>query len=227
MCQDLSADLHVFGSYVTGHLPRAHPLVADTTHDDRSLECIWLGNELNTLNFLMWRFKLKKVYTMSDPRHFDTILPFLQPGDVGHKLISPPMTLKRCIRHPPLGISDPTTTTQARSRGSSSLSPVSSTLIPSSDSGENISLPDQGEQGIIQTSESSDRTDRIADMVDNLLYENDLTLKQHKTFKQAEDTPPEVVIQYLMLTLLAKILVYHKHVLTLSCSFLQVDSEYF
>jgi hypothetical protein len=30
----------------------------------------------------MWSFKHKKVYTMSDPRHFDTILPFLQPGDV-------------------------------------------------------------------------------------------------------------------------------------------------
>ncbi len=23
---------------------------------------------------------------MSDPPHFDTILPFLQPGDVGHKI---------------------------------------------------------------------------------------------------------------------------------------------
>ena len=28
----------VFGSYVTGHLPRTHPIVADTTHDDRVLE---------------------------------------------------------------------------------------------------------------------------------------------------------------------------------------------
>jgi hypothetical protein len=60
MTHDLDADLHVFGSYVTGHLPRAHPLVADTTHDDRALEGIWLGNELNTPNFLMWIFKHKK-----------------------------------------------------------------------------------------------------------------------------------------------------------------------
>jgi hypothetical protein len=37
---NLVADLHVFGSYVTGHLPRVHPLVADTTHDDRTLEVI-------------------------------------------------------------------------------------------------------------------------------------------------------------------------------------------
>jgi hypothetical protein len=84
----------------------------------------------------------------------------------------------------------------------------------------------QGEQGKIQTSESSDRTDRIADMGDNLLCENDLTLKQHKAFKQTEDVPPEVVIQYLKPTLLTKILVYHKHVLTLTCSFLQVDNTH-
>ena len=35
---DLAKDLHVFGSYVTGHLPRTHPFVVDTTHDDRVVE---------------------------------------------------------------------------------------------------------------------------------------------------------------------------------------------
>ena len=35
----------------------------------------------------------------------------------------------------------------------------------------------------MQTSESSDGTDRIAGMEDDLLCENDLTLKQHKDFK--------------------------------------------
>ncbi len=54
----LSKDLHVFGSYVTGHLPRAHPVI----------------------------FKHKKVMKMSDPKHFDPILPFLQPTDVPHKI---------------------------------------------------------------------------------------------------------------------------------------------
>ncbi len=42
----LSKDLHVFGSYVTGHLPRAHPFVTDTTHDDRAVEGVWFGNDL-------------------------------------------------------------------------------------------------------------------------------------------------------------------------------------
>ena len=161
---------------------------------------------------------------MSDPRHFDTILPFLQPGDVGHKIDLTVDDIAKMLAASASCISAPTTAIQTRSRGSSSLVPVSSTLTPSSDLGENVPLPDQGEQGIIQTSESSDRTARIADMVDNLLRENDLTLKQHKAFKQAENVPPAAVIQYLKPTLLAKILVYHKHVLTLPCSFLQVDN---
>ncbi len=40
MRHNLMKDLHVFGSYVTGHLPREHPHVADTTHDDRAIPSI-------------------------------------------------------------------------------------------------------------------------------------------------------------------------------------------
>ncbi len=45
---NLVNDLHVFGSYVTGHLPRVHPHVADTTHAE---EVVFLGNDLTTPNF--------------------------------------------------------------------------------------------------------------------------------------------------------------------------------
>ena len=83
---DLVKDLHVFGSYVTGHLPRTHPFVVDTTHDDRAVEGVWLGNDLCTPNFWMYNFNHKKVLRMSDPKHFDTILPFLQPLDVPHRI---------------------------------------------------------------------------------------------------------------------------------------------
>ncbi len=51
-CHNLGTDLHVFGSYVTVHLPHVHPLVVDTTHDDRVLEGIWIDNDLHTPNFL-------------------------------------------------------------------------------------------------------------------------------------------------------------------------------
>ena len=46
----------------------------------------------------------------------------------------------------------------------------------------------------------------------------------HKDFKQTEDVQPEVVIKYSKSVLLPRILEYHKHVLTLSCSFLQVEN---
>ena len=61
-------------------------------------------------------------------------------------------------------------------------------------------------------------------MVDDLGRANDLTLKEHKAFKHTEEVPPEEVIQYLKPALLGRILVYHKHVLSLPCSFLQIDN---
>ena len=37
LCHDEARDLHRFGSYVTGYLPRTHPLVENETLDDRAL----------------------------------------------------------------------------------------------------------------------------------------------------------------------------------------------
>ena len=64
---NLVKDLHVFGSYVTGHLPREHPHVTDTTHDDRAEEGVFLGNDLTTPNFWMYSFRAGKVMMLSDP----------------------------------------------------------------------------------------------------------------------------------------------------------------
>ena len=61
-------------------------------------------------------------------------------------------------------------------------------------------------------------------MVDDLVRANDLSLKEHKAFKHTEEVPPEVVFQYLNPSLLGRILVYHKHVLSLPYSFLQIDN---
>jgi hypothetical protein len=95
LCHDLERDRHVFGSYVTGHLPREHPHVADTTHDDRAEKGVFLGNDLTTPKFWLWSFKHKKAMQMSDPKHFDHILPFLQPADVHHTL---PLTAQEVVR---------------------------------------------------------------------------------------------------------------------------------
>ena len=86
LCHDLERDRHVFGSYVTGHLPREHPHVADTTHDDRAEEGVYLGNDLTTPTFWLWSFRHRKAMRLSDPKHFDHILPFLQPADVHHSI---------------------------------------------------------------------------------------------------------------------------------------------
>jgi hypothetical protein len=87
MVHNLVKDLHVCGSYVTGHLPREHPHVADTTHDDLAEEGVFLRNDLTTTpNFWMYSFRAKKVMMLSYPKHWDHILLFMQPGDVPHRI---------------------------------------------------------------------------------------------------------------------------------------------
>jgi hypothetical protein len=77
---------HFFGSYVTGHLSRTHHLVENETLDDPALEGVWLGNDLSTPMFWMYLFNLRKVVRLSDPRHFDHILPVLCPEDISHRI---------------------------------------------------------------------------------------------------------------------------------------------
>ncbi len=89
LCHNLVKDLHVFGSYVTSHLSRAHPHVTNTTHDDRAEEGVFLGNDLTTTNlggFWMYIFRAEKVMMLSDPKHWDHILPFIQSEDVPHRI---------------------------------------------------------------------------------------------------------------------------------------------
>jgi hypothetical protein len=57
-----------------------------TTHDDRAKEGVFLGNDLTTPNFWMYSFRAGKVMMLSDPKHLDHILPFMQSGDVPHKI---------------------------------------------------------------------------------------------------------------------------------------------
>jgi len=68
------------------NLPRTHPLVENETLDDRALGGVWLGNDLSTPMFWMYSFKLRKVVRLSDPRHFDHILPFLCLEDIPHSI---------------------------------------------------------------------------------------------------------------------------------------------
>ena len=67
LCHDEARDLHRFGSYVTGHLPRTHPLVENETLDDRALEGVWLGIDLSTPMFWMYSFKCEQWYVSVIP----------------------------------------------------------------------------------------------------------------------------------------------------------------
>jgi hypothetical protein len=71
---------------MTGHLPREHPHVAGTTHDDRAGEGVYLGNDLTTPTFWLSSFRHRKAMRLSDPKHVDHILPFLQSADVHHSI---------------------------------------------------------------------------------------------------------------------------------------------
>ena len=216
LCHDLKRDRHVFGSYVTGHLPREHPHVADTTHDDRAEEGVFLGNDLTTPTFWLWSFKHKKAMRMSDPKHFDHILPFLQPADVHHAI---PLTAQEVLRmhakdDVPVaaGASELQPDRISRSGEQSLPAAASSSLKPSrvtrsattaSQAASPLSFPDSGESVQVRGKESVQK---------EAIY---LSPQEHKRFKHGREVPPAAQLQYLKPQLLAQALVHHKFVFTL------------
>ena len=216
LCHDLKRDRHVFGSYVTGHLPREHPHVADTTHDDRAEEGVFLGNDLTTPTFWLWSFKHKKAMRMSDPKHFDHILPFLQPADVHHAI---PLTAQEVLRmhakdDVPVaaGASELQPDRISRSGEQSLPAAASSSLKPSrvtrsattaSQAASPLSFPDSGESVQVRGKES---------VQNEAIY---MSPQEHKRFKHGREVPPAAQLQYLKPQLLAQALVHHKFVFTL------------
>ncbi len=215
--------MHVFGSYVTGQLPRTHPVVVDTTHDDRAVEGVCLGNNLCTPNFWMYSFKHKKVLRMSDPKHFDTILPFLQPLDVPHRidLTVADIEAMHTVAGQDVDFLHPTSNVHTRSRGPLDDAHSSSLVSDpsSSDSGENSRDSGEIQAESLNTTAETRVSDSSLDM--------ELTLQDHRRFKHAKDVPPEAVIQCLKPSMLGQILVHHKHVLTLPSSFLNEPNDTF
>ena len=203
LCHDLKRDRHVFGSYVTGHLPREHPHVRDTTHDDRAEEGIFLGNDLTTPTFWLWSFRHRKPMRMSDPKHFDHILPFLQPADVHHAI---PISREEIVR---MHAVDDAAARDAREHDGddhpTSEKRVTRARTQMKNSGELAHvppLPDSGEQSQVKGVESAEAT-------------NILSLKDHKAFKHGRDVPSSAQIQYLKPGIFAQALVHHKFVFTL------------
>ena len=78
--QRLDHDLHPFGCYVIGTLPREHPDVVNTTLSDRGLEGAFLGWDVLTPTCWMWSFRKKKPIRLHDPVFYDNKFPFDDPG---------------------------------------------------------------------------------------------------------------------------------------------------
>eukprot|EP00961_Rhodomonas_salina_P108938 1465982-Rhodomonas_salina.1 len=78
--QALHHDLHPFGCYVIGHLPRESPEVTDTTHSDSGLEGAFLGWDITTLTVWIWSFRRKEPVRMHDPVFYWSKLPFSDPS---------------------------------------------------------------------------------------------------------------------------------------------------
>jgi len=78
--QSLHRDLHPFGCYLIGTLPREHPLVTNTTLSDRGLEGAFLGWDLSTPTVWLWSFRLQKPVKLHDPVFYDDRFPFADPS---------------------------------------------------------------------------------------------------------------------------------------------------
>jgi hypothetical protein len=209
LCHDEARDLHRFGSYVTVHLPRTHPLVENETLEDRALEGMWLGNDLSTPMFWMYSFKLSKVVRLSDPRHFDHILPFLCPEDIPHRIDLSADDI--CTMHEEDGdkVQRMPVRKSTRFRVTASGEPV--LVTPDSgasdaDSGENSRELDAGEQDAAEQDKKSPSTAQHKVL---------LGPKDYKRLKHGKDVPFNAEFQYLKPQLLAQALVRHKFVVDL------------
>jgi len=80
---NLDRDLHTFGSYYIGHLPRESKLVENTTLDDRGLEGAFLMSDHSTPTFWTWSFKFNKPMKMCDGI-FNPTYPFRDPSVLQH-----------------------------------------------------------------------------------------------------------------------------------------------
>jgi hypothetical protein len=207
---------------VTGHLPREHPHVADITHDDIAEEGVFHGSDhTNILALELQAFFLKKkAMRMSDGKHFDHILPFLQSADVHQASLS---LLKSLIASRnakddfpvAVGASDLQTYRISRS-GEPSLSPAAASSFPQQSLATRsattaskpqdtspLSFPDSRESVQVRSKEFAHK---------DVIY---LSPQEHKSFKHGREVPPAAQLHYFKPQLIAQALAHHKFVFTM------------
>jgi hypothetical protein len=207
LCHDDARHLHRFGSYVTGHLPHTHP--ENETLDDRALEGVWLGNDLSTTMFWIYSFKLRKVVRLSDPRHFDHILPFLCPEDIPHRIDLSADDICKVHEEDGDKVQRMPVRKSTRFRVTASGEPF--LVTPDSgaadvDSGVNSGELDTGEP---------DAAEQDKESPSNAQHKVLLDPKDYKRLKHGKDVPFDAELHYLKPQLLAQTLVHHKFVMDL------------
>ncbi len=141
---------------------------------------------------------------MSDPKHFDTILPFLQPTDVPHKIDRTVVDIAKMYKDAGQDIDflHTTSTIQTRSRAPALNADQIPSLSYSTDSGEHSA--NSGEIAV-------ESLDMGVEVNNDPPLDTAPTLQDHRRFKDAKDVPPDATIQFLKPSMLGKILVYHRH----------------
>ena len=160
--------------------------------------------------FWMYLFKLRKVVRLSDPRHFDHILPFLRPEDIPHRIDLSSDDI--CKMHEEDGdkVQRMPLRKSTRFRVTASGEPVLVTpdsVASDADSGENLGELDTGESDAVEQEKGSP-----SDVQHKVL----LGPKDYKRLKHGKDTPFDAELQYLKPQLLSQALVHHKFVMDLS-----------
>jgi hypothetical protein len=149
------------------------------------------------------------VVRLSDPRHFDHILPFLCPEDIPHHIDLSAEDI--CKMHEEDGdkVQRMPVRKSTRFRVTASGEPVLVTPDPDAsdaDSGENSGELDTGEPDAVEQEKESPSAAQHKVL---------LGPKDYKRLKHGKDAPFDAELQYLKPQLLAKALVHHKFVMDL------------
>ncbi len=155
---------------------------------------------------------------LSDPKHWDHILPFMQPGDVPHRIALADADIRAIHAadgHEDGNVTEDVVTTH--SQAASKLRTSGELPAPSatSNSGEKV--------------QELSVSNRVGNMIDDMLggeqqvASSKPMLQDYKKFKHGKEVPQEAEIQYLKQHLLAQALVHHKHVMHMPRDLLDPD----
>jgi hypothetical protein len=174
--------------------------VEKETVDDRALEGVWQGNDLSTPMFWMYLFKLRKMVRLSDPRHFDHILPFLCPEVILHRIDLSADDICKMHKEDVHKVQRMPLRKSTRFRVTSSGEPV--LVTPDSGASDANSWENPGELDVGEPDAAERDTESPSTAQDKVL----LGPKDYKRLKHGEDMPFNAELQYLKPQLIAQAL---------------------